>query len=388
MRDLPLEIIVDILCRLPVKSLKRFRAVSRWWCLQIDSQDFVKLHLRRSLVSNSNRNLILGGLALYSVDLDSLDKAHVIKPPFYYQSVDSISNSCNGLVVVTSEPPVLWNPFSRYYKILPQTAIGRPNSGDSYCKVTYGFGYDSVNDVYKVVRVEEVRNTITHVWMYSTAKIYSTKSNSWEMIEDFPYPLPFLRGNWRVHVNGALHTLIEKLEHLRSGEFVKIMAFNIETEEHFEVMMPQGVRFRGVHARLDVIGGCLCIVSSNSSGVVIWVMKEYGVKGSWTKLLSIRPPLIERDDFVKPLVYSSDGERILLNCDDKDLAWYNLKKKTVEIVSVDGLPFMFYAEVCVESLVGFDIPGQVKKLGTEKKKRNKSVNKRDDFLSEGFNLVL
>ncbi|XP_073144165.1 F-box protein CPR1-like [Henckelia pumila] len=388
MANLPREIIVDILCRLPVKSLKRFRAVARWWCFQIDSQDFVKLHLHRSLASNSNRNLILGGLALYSVDLDSLDKAHVIKPPFYYQSVDSITNSCNGLVVVTSEPPVLWNPFSRYYKVLPDAAVERQNDEDSYCKVAYGFGYDSANDVYKIVRVEEVRSSMSHVWIYSKAKIYCTKSNSWKVIDNFPYPLPFLRGNWRVHVNGSLHTLVENLDHLRSCEFVKIMAFNIESEEHSEVMMPKGVRFRGVNASLDVLGGSLCIVSANTSGVVIWMMKEYGVKESWTKLLSIRPPLIERDDFVKPLVFSNDGEKILLNCDDKDLAWYDLKKKTVENVTVDGLPFMFYAEVCVESLVGFEVPGKVKKLGTEKKKGRKCLNKRDDFLSEGFKLVL
>ncbi|KZV16057.1 hypothetical protein F511_26186 [Dorcoceras hygrometricum] len=376
MANLPLEIVVDILCRLPVKSLKRFRAVSRWWCLQIDSQDFAKLHLRRSLVSNSNRNLILGGLALYSIDLGSLDKVHIIKPPFYYKSVDSITNSCNGLVVVMSDPPVLWNPFSRYYKVLPDNAIDRPAFEDSYCKVAYGFGYDSVNDVYKVVRVEEVRNSMTHVWMYSKARIYSTKANSWKVIENFPYPLPFLRGNWRVHLNGALHTLVEKLEHLRSGEFVKIMAFNVKTEKHFEVMMPQGIRFRGVNASLDVLGGSLCIVSASTSGVGIWAMKEYGVKESWTKLLSIKPPLIERGDFVKPLVYSGDLEKILLNFDDKDLVWYDLKKKTIENVSIDGMPFMFYAEVCVESLVGFAVPGQVKKLPTEKKKGKKCLNKR------------
>ncbi|KAI3466516.1 hypothetical protein Pfo_023179 [Paulownia fortunei] len=386
MPNLPFELVEDILRRLPVKALKRFRAVSKSWCFLIDSENFIKLHLRQSLISNSNRNLLLGGLGLYSIDLDSLDKAHVIKPPFYYKSVDGISNSCNGIVLVMSDPPVLWNPFSRGYKVLPDCSVEYPTPLDSYCKTAYGFGYDSRNDDYKVVRVVEFRHKITHVWMASETKIYGRKSNYWRRIEGFPYPLPFLRGNWRVHVNGALHTLVDDPDNMDAA---RIMAFSVQTEKHYQVMMPQGIRIRGVDVNLDVIGGCLSVVCTNRYRVVIWVMKDYGVKESWVKLLSISPPAIERNDFVKPLVYSSDGDKVLLNCDDKRLVWYDLRKKTVENVTVDGMPFVFYAEVCVESLVLLDDRDEVKKQGQEKEKKKEKIrNKRDDFLSEGFKLVL
>ncbi|KAL2524040.1 F-box protein CPR30 [Abeliophyllum distichum] len=108
--------------------------------------------------TNYNHSLILGGLGLYSVDLESLDKFHVVKPPFYYRKADGISNSCNGLIFLRSEPPVLWNPFSRKYKTLPDAPIKNPTSLLCFAKVIYGLGYDSRNEDYKVVQVVEFRN--------------------------------------------------------------------------------------------------------------------------------------------------------------------------------------------------------------------------------------
>lgn len=386
MATLPLELIEDILRRMPVRALKRFRAVSKPWCHLIDSSNFVKLHLRRSLISNSHRKLIIAGLGVYSVDLDSPEKAQLIKPPFYYKSVDTISNSCNGIVLVMSDPPILWNPFSRDYKVLPDCAADYPSELELYERTTFGFGYDSTNDDYKVLRIVEFRNERSHIWMHSEAMIYGLKSNRWRRMAPFPYPLPFLRGHWRVHVNGALHTLVAEADSLFT---VKIMAFSIESEGHYEVVLPSGIQFRGVDASLDVIDGCLSLLCAHRSRVVIWVMKDYGVKESWTKLLSIRPPAIEPGDFVKPLVFSREGDKILLNCCDKRLVWYDLSSTTVESVSVDGMPFVFYAEPCVETLVSPNGAGTVEKHGQQKTKGKKIIkNKRDDFLSEGFKLVL
>jgi len=56
---LPLEIIIDILSRLPVKVLVRFQCVSKGWHALINGQDFIKLHLHRSFKSNTDRTLIV-----------------------------------------------------------------------------------------------------------------------------------------------------------------------------------------------------------------------------------------------------------------------------------------------------------------------------------------
>ncbi|KAL8046022.1 hypothetical protein ABFS82_08G154300 [Erythranthe guttata] len=388
MADLPPELVEDILRCLPVKTLKRFRAVAKSWRSLIDGDDFAKLHLRHSLTTNSNRNLIIGGIGVYTVALDSLDGAHPIKPPFYYKTVDEISNSCNGVVLVMSEPPILWNPYSADYKVLPDCPVERAAPDGCYCMTGFGFGYDSRNDDYKVVRVTEFRHIINHSSMANVASIYSHRSNSWRGIDPVPYPLTFSRGSWRVHVNGALHSLAQD-----SGSVLGliIMGFSLETEMHYPMAMPDGVRVRGFVLTLDVVGDRLALVCTSRYRAVIWVMEEYGVADSWVELVALRCPAIERNDFVTPLVYSKEGDRVLLNCDDKRLVWYDLRTKSVDYVTVKGLPFAFYAEACVESLVslGGGGRGKIKNSKLEKDERKENIRrKRDDFLSKGFKLVL
>ncbi|GFP96458.1 F-box protein cpr30 [Phtheirospermum japonicum] len=381
MSDIPPEIITAILIRLPVKSLLRSRCVSKPWRSLIDGQDFIKQHLRHSVESSSYNILVLEKTQLLYVDLDSLgrlDTGTLRSKPQY------VVGSCDGLVLFLtfSNDIVLWNPSTRKLKELPTTPRP-PSIADSvmapgvFWYGLYALGYDSKHGDYKVVWVDG--------WgMCSETKIYSLKTDSWKKIVGFPYSLMHKKPRG-VYLNDAVHTVVRKHDKLVVGT---IMAFSIEREMHYEVMMPPGIRIGNADVSLDVIGDCLSVVCNHRSRVVVWVMREYGVKESWTKLVSICSPAIEARDFVKPLVYSREGDRILLSCDDKRLVWYDLEKKTVEVVSVDGMPFVFYAEPCVESLVSFKGPVEVKKLGPEKIKTKKIRNRRDDFLSEGFKLVL
>ncbi|KAL7103079.1 hypothetical protein ACP275_08G158700 [Erythranthe tilingii] len=365
MADIPSELIEDI----SAPSLNHRRSL-------IDSDRFVKSHLRRSLTSLSNRHLITAaGASFCSVALDSLDKAHAIKPPFDCKSGDGISNSCNGIVLVTSDPPVLWNPFSRDYKILPDFPAEFVAPAAYHSKATYGFGYDSRNDDYKVVRVLEFRRTVTHIFMASEVKIYSLKSDSWRRIEPLPYPIQSSWGSWRVHVNGVLHSVVRGSVPENES---RIMCFSLETEKHHRTMMiPNGNRLRGGVVGLNLIDDCLSVVCLSRSGVGVWVMKEYGVDSSWIKLVSVNPPAFERKHYADPLVYSKEGDKVLLNCDNERLVWYDLRKQSVDYVRVDGSRSSFYAEACVESLVSLGGGrGGIKNLGQEKERKKEEIRKK------------
>ena len=128
MSSLPDEVILEILSRQPVKPLLRFRCVSKPWLALINIQEFIKLHLKHSLKTNTNRSLILEDYCLYSSDLDSLDRA-------------VISGSCNGLLCLSKQKDVaLWNPSTRKYKKLPDTPMEFPDDGGLvFCQsVIYG----------------------------------------------------------------------------------------------------------------------------------------------------------------------------------------------------------------------------------------------------------
>ena len=62
--------------------------------------------------------------------------------------------------------------------------------------------------------------------------------------------------------------------------------------------------------------------------VDLWVMKEYGVKESWTRLFSVASEeVISSLRFVEPLAYSRRGNQVLLEHDNINLFWHDLKKK-------------------------------------------------------------
>jgi hypothetical protein len=149
MSSLPDEVILEILSRLPVKPLLRFRCVSKPWLALIDSPEFIKLHLKQSLKTNTNLSLILSDGYLYSSDFDSLDRAieldHPLKTPHYGTE---ILGSCNGLLCLSNkkEDVALWNPSTRKYKKLPVTMMEFPHDGYAFASHVF-MGSDTMKRV-------------------------------------------------------------------------------------------------------------------------------------------------------------------------------------------------------------------------------------------------
>ncbi|GER52879.1 F-box protein [Striga asiatica] len=381
MSDVPPEIITTILSRLPVKSLLRFRRVSKPWRALIDGRDFIKLHLRLSAETNSNRTLIVRSNELFWVDLDSfklLDAGNIgLKPR-------NVLCSCNGLVLLVShsDEVALWNPSTRKLNKLPPPPVF------SHWPAQYALGYDSKHDDYKVVQV--VPDNECQEDELSITNIYSVNSNSWKNVDGFPYAIdPLL--SWGVCLNNALHTGYRRM----NSPFPEIMAFDLSKEEHYDIPMPE---FSGVMS-VEVLGGCLAaVVPGKMNTSEIWVMKEYGVKESWVKLLCFDPPVAQPCENLYPVAYSKDGGKVLLNYEGFCPNWFDLKTGAVTIACVDGMSASFGADnpmihalECVGSLVSPFASGGVgggKKNVVQGSKGKEIKKKRDDFLSTGFKLVL
>ncbi|KAK1377216.1 F-box protein CPR30 [Heracleum sosnowskyi] len=350
MSDVPSKIINIIFSYLPVKSLLRFRCVSKSCRALIDSPCFIKSHLNQSLVSNSHQTLIFT-LTEYdqirSTNFDSLDEPTLLTPPAYRYRV---SCSCNGLLCLYNGK-LLYNPSTREEKTLPYPGISC--DADDH----YGFGYDCVNDDYKVVRIVESDDEYS---MHSVFVVYSLKSNSWGRIKDFPYFIG-TKGSLNVCVNGALHwsvTLkseIEDFVRLDLPEFIyesKIVSFNLATEKFGLIPLPK-FRDRYFSVIVAELGGRLSVhCSYDLSHIDIWVMSCYGVKESWSKLLTVSQPAdISRFVDVQAIAYSLDGKRVLLKKEDGQIYWYDLELKQVKPITIPGVPNICGPHLCVGSLV-------------------------------------
>ncbi|XVF75222.1 hypothetical protein PTKIN_Ptkin13bG0170200 [Pterospermum kingtungense] len=366
--NLPLDSIADILSRLPVKHLLRFRCVSKQWRSLIDDPDFIKLHLRHSLDSHTNQTLIFRSSDLHAADLACLGAfAKLEHPLMTYNHGIKILGSCNGLLCIRNivEDMAIWNPSTRKHQLLP--SLG------SCSRYVYGFGHDPVTDDYKVVKIIQPGKALE-----TEVKVCSLKRNRWRRIQDIPSVFSFPRANG-VFASGALHWVLTRQVQL-SEENV-IVALDLGSESYREVPQPEH-EDNGFQLNVGVLGVCLCVIANyHDVRVDLWVMKEYGVKESWTRLLSVaNEEIIGSLRFVKPLAYSGSGDLVLLEHDSRDLFWYDMKKKKVDDVWVPGMPLSPESEICLQSLVSLNV--------SRRQHNGEDFKKMDDFLSEGFKLVL
>lgn len=389
MSSLPLELITEILLQLPVKPLVRFQCVSKSWRALINDPVFIHRHLELSIAGNRERTLIFKEcdvnppLNCFCVPFngDRFDRDLVkIRQPLRDQKMYSqILDYCNGLVCIHNYERgiAIWNPLIRRYKELPFEPIEIP-AGFTSGLPDLAFGHDPVNDDYKVMRVVPFYRKIEATRAFEV-KVYSLRAHSWKRVEG-EWPKEFSPRSSSASLNGAFHWLVGPLS--RSME--TLLAFDLATEKYREYTIPVQSDDDSVLG-LEVLRGCLCVcvnvfVTLND----VWVMKEYGVVSSWTRLYTIVQGAVPWTfEYCKPLVYSKDGKKVLMEQDFAYLFWYDLEKKRGRRVQFRPKLKSFQTATCVGSLVLLD--GD-RLTDPRQKKRNK--RKRKNNPAEGLNLLV
>ncbi|XP_062088510.1 F-box protein CPR1-like [Humulus lupulus] len=379
MGSLPGDAILNILCRLSVKDLLRYRCVSKPWCSLIDDPHFVRTHLEHSMETDSNLSLIRGDRELHSIDVDTLDSAIRLNP------VDvcgvEILGCFNGLLVLTNSigDMAIWNPSTRRYKmLLLSDLIENPFPNGIIEFGIAGFGYDSVNDDHKLLRMIHYFGVDIRSFR-SEIKVYSLKYNTWKRVGDFPYRDGYKHHGIGVFVSGSLHWMVTRESQSYASFFV--VAFDFATEEYREISLPEkkASEKEAFYTNLAPLGGWLCMVciysgNEKADHVDIWAMKEYGVKESWTKLVSVFPSSVTGPfDYATPLVYFKNARQLLLDQGGEKFMLYDLKKNTAKsVIKISDITKCFDTFVCVRSLVG--LGGG--KRGSKGKKAEENGNKR------------
>ncbi|PHT26629.1 hypothetical protein CQW23_33764 [Capsicum baccatum] len=279
------EIIMDILSRLPVLSLLRFKCVSKYWMTLISLK-----HLNHAKNNqNSQKILILYGefplhcSSLSSASLSSVRLAEDVR------KLDWPSN------------PRPWR-FRMYccYDGLALIKLQFSLSKDYSC----GLGYDSTSDDYKILKIDDTAH----------CEILTLKSGSWRKIDKRPagvFPVLSATEDSLAFVHGAFHWLDLSLEKT-------LISFSISNDVYGEIPLPEGMslvfnmnRINGVSA----LEGMLCVYSTHIRRGIhtfkLWILKDYDVKESWNRLFTIQGT----DHYSIPKYKFSDGE-VLLRCRD------------------------------------------------------------------------
>ncbi|KAL4559630.1 hypothetical protein LXL04_031773 [Taraxacum kok-saghyz] len=265
---LPSEMIEAILGRLPAKSLCRFKSVSKQWCWLISDPLFIKNQLR---LNNHHipTKLILHSYAgrLYSIDINKIsnDRAVTAEELIIWRPLSSwgeMLGSCDGLVLAIDKVDYVYliNPTIREVSKVPFVPLGHWYDGEDML----GFGYDSSIDSYKIIlislRWREKDSDFTKMMVLPNPP-YKILSSS-----------PFMG----IFMNGNIHWLI------KTPLIWLIIAFSLANEGFTEIKFPNLFDYEiDGCKKLFVIGGKLGFRTKSND---LWVMEEYGVGESWTKI--------------------------------------------------------------------------------------------------------
>ncbi|KAM7488748.1 hypothetical protein LguiB_026232 [Lonicera macranthoides] len=328
---LPDEIIDEILSRVPIKSLLRFKCVCRHWFSKISDPNFRHKREIESILQIKSETR--------TISLHSIDGDKVVTESFVLPSNDRkyeckrtfLSNSCNGLVIICfGKSFFLFNPSTRYLVKVLELNYLRYN-----CVVMIGLCYDASTKDYKVViRFTHHSDDVKYV------VAASLKTKRWVEI-NFPFEAASV--NAGPMVNGKMHwTVNEKFKNSSLPQ--EIICFDQHTNLFKEFPSPQS-KFRGENAiaGLGVLGECLCMVRRKFHTVEILIMKEYGVKESWTSLSTVT-------FFSSPFLFIKNGE-ILGKIKGYQVFAHNPQKNTRRKFDLTGSNDLLHAVALVQNVL-------------------------------------
>ncbi|KAK9285575.1 hypothetical protein L1049_024770 [Liquidambar formosana] len=182
----PQEVLTEIFTRLPIKSLLRCTSVCKSWYSLIKNPSFITTHLN----SNTSPLLLLRHCTenyeedRYSLhfDNDTLDLYSKLDCPFKsFTGYFKIVGYCHGLLCLSDchiEPTFLWNPSIRVYVTLPKPSVTFGSHGPH--TVVLGFGFDSLTNDYKVVRIVSIDSN--GVRYSQEVEVYTLSTGAWRGI--------------------------------------------------------------------------------------------------------------------------------------------------------------------------------------------------------------
>ncbi|KDP38918.1 hypothetical protein JCGZ_00675 [Jatropha curcas] len=391
--NLPEAVIAEILYKLPTKCLLKCTSVCKSWYFVIKSCNFISTHLIKTLSSNKTPQFLIHNRCFlpepeveyspeaevpyfsecefqYSLHFDNKEFKQYMPLHFPFKQF-RVAGSCNGLVCLVCgthsgsvnelSQLILWNPSIGKFLNLP-----KPNFMHDYSKNYYGFddglfgfGFDSRTHDYRVLRIMTSQTT-SNIAPEIKAELYSLNADCWEDITQITPKYYWIEDELSVpaFVNGALHFfVIPQIEGNNSAKSL-IVAFDVKDKVFREIVLPECLSIQHasylsylslkVYKKSSI--AIVCTDLNNQQYQSIWLMKEYGVIGSWVKLAMV-------GGIPRVLGFRDDGEILVQFSHGPIVSSQNVETELIKnLVTLSGCPayHAVYAHSYLESLALLD----------------------------------
>ncbi|KAM6548892.1 hypothetical protein CsatB_020568 [Cannabis sativa] len=305
--SLPSHVIPEILLKLPVRSLMRFKTVSKEWNLNICNPKFVPKHYENQLritpqkkifrCYNNTTNKVLyyihGGGSIKSENFTPLpndEKFSQTERTTYLRKV----GSHNGILCFYyptydhKSKLILWNPSLQESRCI--------DIGPKDRKIhMLGFGYDSGTKDYKAVNFRYSHDSPLFVDLYSLRKEkwrYNNSPNNYSLL---PYKLvKFVWRSLNLEGGNKIHWLVF-FEDNNRDVFRSILFFDVRENSVGLIALPESLAVVADDSDVSLAycvddrDGLLTLFEYKNDGLMsfccnVWMLKTDSIDYTWTKL--------------------------------------------------------------------------------------------------------
>ncbi|KAI3518052.1 hypothetical protein L1887_06404 [Cichorium endivia] len=378
--NIPLEIQVEIMKRLPVKSLLRFRSVSKPWNSLIHSHEFIagykvlQTEPQRLLVWHENPDTEEKHVSFVDDETFAQQEFNATVPVLAKLLNDSrVVGSSQGLLCLhgyyrvpghsgynsVREMIVLWNPSIR-----KSVGIAVPGVLRWGLETILGFGVCPITSDPTIVKISQVnlnwemRSRGAVPWV---VEVFTLSAGCWR-IPTSNLPNKSIKITWsQVVLDRFIYWVaFDKMVAADGGLSTKslIMSFDMTTQEFRVIDLPESLA-RQSYMNLSVCKVCesLAVLEycTNMKKQVcnVWVM-DSGVPNLFTKLLTIDTPYAS----MKTLGFTRSGEPIMQAKDYYKeavaLVVYNSSSGHLNDIRIDGNYGSFFVDSYMETLLLLD----------------------------------
>ncbi|CAH8361523.1 unnamed protein product [Eruca vesicaria subsp. sativa] len=280
------ELLEEIFLRLPLKSILKFKTLSKQWRSTLESRRFME---RRRMMMNAQTKTKIVADRIPPV-FKGGEELEMVYLQCDFTSEPSLSMSCDGLVCIPVTGCVnVFNPSTGEFL---RFSSGRDPPIHRYAKYRYsdilcdvfpgynwrmGFGRDNVSGSYKIVKM--FFNHYREI--YRCCEILDVKIGTWQKLSPPPYDVGYRRKS--TCVNGSIYWV-------KGSPYNKLLALDLHTLEWRDVGLPLGAL--GTSCQVANLENRLALADSyienNHWNVKIWSMEApKEVEETWSVIYSI-----------------------------------------------------------------------------------------------------